>query len=330
MSDDQKIVIDEIYHGQRLDKVCVALFPDISRERLKQLISNGGISVANMASIKPSMKVEAGQIISFSIPDAVDPDPQPENIPLNIMYEDDDLIVINKQAGLVVHPGAGNWTGTLVNALLHHCADTLSGIGGVRRPGIVHRLDKDTSGLMLVAKNDTAHAHLSAQLSDRSLTRVYEAFVWNVPMPMLGTIDLPVGRDYKNRLKQAVRHGVGNAREAITHYKTLKSYGESSALVECRLETGRTHQIRVHMAAKGYPLLGDPLYGGQPTMQRARIKDLEEFDKNTVLNFPRQALHAKSIAFFHPQTNEKMTFSADFPEDLENLSKILDKMLAFT
>lgn len=324
------ITIDHQYAGQRLDKVCVVLFPDISRERLKQLIHNGGIRISGVEAIKPSIKVESGQTILFQIPDAVDPDPEPENIPLDIVYEDDELIVINKQAGLVVHPGAGNWTGTLVNALLYHCGDSLSGIGGVKRPGIVHRLDKDTSGLMLVAKNDAAHAHLSAQLSDRSLTRVYEAFVWNVPMPMLGTIDLPIGRDYKNRLKQAVRHGEGNAREAITHYKTLKSYGEAVSLVECRLQTGRTHQIRVHMAAKGYPLVGDPLYGGQATMQSARIKDMDAADKPVVLNFPRQALHAKSIAFVHPLTNEKMSFSADFPEDLKNLSKILDKMLAFT
>ena len=317
-----KIVIDEKYHGQRLDKVCVDVFPEFSRERIKQLIAADGIRIRGVNSLKPSMKVESGQVLFFEMPEAEDPEPQAENIPLNIVYEDDDIIVINKQAGLVVHPGAGNWTGTLVNALLYHCGDTLSGIGGVKRPGIVHRLDKDTSGLMLVAKNDHAHAHLSDQLADRSLSRVYEALVWNVPLPPIGKIDMAIGRDHKNRLKQAIKHG-DNGREAVTYYKTLKTYAEAMALVECKLETGRTHQIRVHMQAKGYPLIGDPLYGAQPTMQIARLGQLGDIDKDAFLNFPRQALHAKSISFIHPQTDEEMTFDADYPSDLKELLDLL-------
>jgi 23S rRNA pseudouridine1911/1915/1917 synthase len=259
-------------------------------------------------------------VISCKIPEADDADPQAEDIPLNILFEDDDVIVLNKAAGMVVHPAQGNWTGTLVNALLYHCGDTLSGIGGVKRPGIVHRLDKDTSGVMLVAKNDHAHAHLSAQLADRTLSRIYLALVWNVPIPPVGTINIPMGRDYKNRLKQAVKRGESAGRDAITHYKLIENLDDGMALVECRLETGRTHQIRVHMEAKGYPLVGDPLYGAQKTMQISRAGRLGEgFDKDAILNFPRQALHAHQLSFIHPSTDEVMTFDAPLPDDMESL-----------
>ena len=307
--------------GERLDKVCAALFPDLSRERIKALIQSGDIALGGVGSPKAAMKVEAGQVISCAMPEAEDADPQPENIPLDILYEDNDVIVINKAAGMVVHPAAGNWTGTLVNALLHHCGDTLSGIGGVKRPGIVHRLDKETSGVMIVAKNDHAHAHLSAQLADRTLSRVYLALVWDVPVPPVGTIDLPVGRDHKNRLKQAVKRGdAQQSREAVTHYKVLETYDDAMALVECRLETGRTHQIRVHMQAKGHPLIGDPLYGAQKTLQISRAGRLGEgFDKQVILDFPRQALHAHHLSFIHPLTEEDMTFEADLPADISGL-----------
>jgi 23S rRNA pseudouridine1911/1915/1917 synthase len=287
------------------------------------MIKEGGIIVKDVHDIKPSMKIEAGWVIYCSILEAEDADPIPENIPLDILYEDDDVIVINKAAGMVVHPAAGNWSGTLVNALLYHCGDTLSGIGGVKRPGIVHRLDKDTSGVMLVAKNDHAHAHLSEQLADRTLSRIYHALVWDIPIPVIGTIDIPMGRDHNNRLKQAVKRGDANAsRHAITHYKVLKTYCDAMALVECRLETGRTHQIRVHMQAKGHPLIGDPLYGAQKTLQISRSMRFDEtIDKDAVLNFPRQALHAHEITFIHPTTDEEMHFTAPMPDDM---CKIID------
>jgi 23S rRNA pseudouridine1911/1915/1917 synthase len=313
--------------GQRLDKFCTEKIPQVSRERIKQLIDNGGITIEGQSPLKPSMKIEAGWVIHISIPEAEDADPEPENIPLDILYEDDDLIVVNKAAGMVVHPAAGNWSGTLVNALLYHCGDSLSGIGGVKRPGIVHRLDKDTSGVMIAAKNDHAHAHLSAQLSDRSLSRIYHALVWDAPIPPYGTIDIPMGRDHKNRLKQAVKRAdSNNSRQAVTHYKTLQSFQDNIALVECRLETGRTHQIRVHMQAKGHPLVGDPLYGAQKTLQISRLGRFEhDFKKDFILNFPRQALHAYQLRFIHPRSEENMTYTADMPEDIQNIISILEK-----
>lgn len=324
-NNDITIVAAQQDAGQRLDRFCTENFPALSRERIKQLITNGGISIAGVGKLKPSMKIEAGWVITCTIPEAEDADPQPENIPLDILFEDEDVIVINKAAGMVVHPGAGNWTGTLVNALLYHCGDTLSGIGGVKRPGIVHRLDKDTSGVMMVAKNDRAHAGLSAQLADRTLSRVYRALVWDVPIPPIGTIDIPIGRDHKNRLRQAVKRGESNsaAREAVTHYKTIETYDDAMAMVECRLETGRTHQIRVHMQAKGHPLIGDPLYGAQKTLQISRAGRLSErYDRDAILNFPRQALHAHEIQFIHPRTGEEMHFTAPMAADIADLTQM--------
>lgn len=312
-----RIAVNGDQAGQRLDKFCVDMFDGFSREQIKRLMADGGITVNGLPNPKPSMKIEAGQVIKCKAVAAVDADPTPENIPLDIVFEDDDVIVINKAAGMVVHPAAGNWSGTLVNALLYHCGDTLSGIGGVKRPGIVHRLDKDTSGVMIVAKNDHAHAHLSAQLADRSLSRVYHALVWDVPMPPIGTIDIAIGRDYKNRLKQATKRGESVGRDAVTHYRTLQAFDDAMALVECRLETGRTHQIRVHMQAKGHALIGDPLYGAQKTLQISRAGRLSDgFDKQAILDFPRQALHAVEIAFIHPATDEEMRFSAPIPDDM--------------
>ena len=321
MGDLQKIVVDEWYEGDRLDKFCTDQFADLSRERVKQLISNGGIRVKGIEKIKPSTKIEQGWVISCKMPEAKDATPQPEKISLDILHEDDDLIVINKAAGMVVHPAAGNWTGTLVNALLYHCGDSLSGIGGIKRPGILHRLDKDTSGVMLVAKHDQAHAHLSKQLADRTLSRIYLALVWDVPVPPLGTIDVAVGRDHKNRLKQAIKHGDAQiSRHAVTHYKTIETFDDAMALVECRLETGRTHQIRVHMQHKGHSLIGDPLYGAQKTLQISRTARLgDQFDKDAILNFPRQALHAHKISFIHPRTDIEMHFEYGLPEDIKSL-----------
>jgi 23S rRNA pseudouridine1911/1915/1917 synthase len=319
------IIVEAQGAGQRLDRFCTDNFPDLSRERIKKLIESGDIAVNEGIKVKPSTKIEEGWQITCIIPEAEDSDPIAENIPLDILYEDDDVIVINKSAGMVVHPATGNWSGTLVNALLYHCQDSLSGIGGVKRPGIVHRLDKDTSGVMIAAKNDTAHAHLSAQLADRTLSRVYHALVWDAPVPLVGTIDLPIGRDHKNRLKQAVKRGsTSNGQHAVTHYKTLQSYADSLSFVECRLDTGRTHQIRVHMQAKGYPLVGDPLYGAQKTLQLSRVSKLgDDMDKDLFLNFPRQALHAHEISFLHPNNHEKITIEAPMAKDIVTLLESL-------
>ncbi len=309
-------------HTMRLDKVLVRHFPDLSRSRLKSLIESGAVSVAGHKVQDAAFRVYEGNEITLYVPPPVCADPKPEAIALDIIYEDDDLLVIDKQAGLVVHPGAGNSHGTLVNGLLHHCGAALSGIGGVARPGIVHRLDKDTSGLMVVAKNDHAHRHLSAQLSDRTLGRLYVALVWGNMARPRGTIDKPVGRHPANRLKMAVT-GRG-ARHAVTHYERLEQYGIVADLVSCRLETGRTHQIRVHMADAGYPLVGDPVYGmqqnrAQSLMNRGGIgKEIQQ----DILAFPRQALHARKITFIHPVTEEEMHFESPVPPTLGALIEL--------
>lgn len=324
MADTLTFSIDSYYDGVRLDKALTELCEDLSRARIQALIKDGQVSVNGFVEKSASIKIEEADEVVIIIPEVVEATPRAENIPLNIVYEDDHLLVINKPAGLVVHPGAGNWDGTLVNALLHHCGDSLSGIGGVARPGIVHRLDKDTSGLMIVAKNDKAHAGLSEQLSDRSLSRVYHALVFGTMMPITGVIDKPLGRDLKNRQKMAVT--AKNSKEAITNYKVLKEYRGALSLVECKLETGRTHQIRVHMAHKKHPLIGDPLYGGQPTAIRAGLKKAE-YDPakiEEVIAFPRQALHAKSISFIHPILDEEFSFDSDYADDFSNLLNLLD------
>jgi len=320
-----EVLVPDTLGGGRFDKVLADLCPDLSRSRLKTLILSGQVKADNTPLLDPSVKIPAGTRLSVCLPPPVDDTPKPENIPLDIVYEDDDLLVINKQAGLVVHPGAGNWDGTLVNAVLYHCGDQLSGIGGVKRPGIVHRLDKDTSGLILVAKNDHAHQGLSDQLSERSLSRIYQAYVWKVPSPIKGKIDQPIDRHPSNRLKMSVRP---NGREALTHYKLLKPFGSASSSLECKLETGRTHQIRVHMAHARYPIIGDPLYGlarqeGRALLEKAGTPpDLTDF----ILNFPRQALHAREISFIHPSAEAEMHFSAPLPEDLSALENQLKTM----
>lgn len=320
----QILTIRSDHAGQRLDKVMVDLCPDLSRTRIKALIDGGDVMLDEKICTQASFKVAAGQVIAVVIPPPVDAVPQAEDIPLDIVYEDDALLVINKPVGLVVHPGAGNWTGTLVNALLHYCGDELSGIGGVIRPGIVHRLDRETSGLMVVAKTDIAHRHLSAQLADRSLSRTYMALVWDVPAPR-GTVDKPIARSSSNRQKMGVP--LSGGREARTHYQRQDVFRDTIALMECHLETGRTHQIRVHMAAIGHPLLGDPLYGMQRTGQTSRLKKagFDDETRDAVLNFPRQALHAAHIRFVHPITEEDMEFESDLPEDFENLISLLDQ-----
>lgn len=317
--------VGEDQSGQRLDKALSFYCADISRARLQSLIKGGQVSVNGIAETRASEKIDQGDRLCVLIPPAQEASPQAQNIQLDIVYEDEHMLVINKPVGLVVHPGAGNHDGTLVNALLYHCGDSLSGIGGVVRPGIVHRLDKDTSGLMVVAKNDKAHQGLSEQLSDRSLSRVYLALVLGVPMPPSGCVDKPIGRDPRNRQKMAIL--AKNSREAQTYYKVKTNYHDALALLECRLQTGRTHQIRVHMGHIKLPLVGDPLYGPQPTALRAALKKAgyEKEDIESIVAFGRQALHATEISFIHPVTEKRMSFDVPPPDDFSNILKMLDK-----
>lgn len=298
----------------------------LSRTRVKALIVEGAVEIDGQTVVEASRKVKPGETVTLIVPEPEDPEPKGENIPLDILYEDDDLIVINKQPGLVVHPAAGNWTGTLVNALIYHCGDTLSGIGGVKRPGIVHRLDKDTSGVMVVAKNDAAHQALAAQFADHGRTgpleRNYKALVWGRPKALQGTIDAPLGRS-PDRIKRAVKSAQSaDADFAITHYTVTERFNEQAdgtalaCLVQCRLETGRTHQIRVHMAHIGHPLIGDDVYGAG---FKTKANKLEEPAASLVKNFPRQALHAELLAFAHPSTGEVMRFETPLPADMQEL-----------
>ncbi|MFD1745706.1 RluA family pseudouridine synthase [Rhizobium helianthi] len=316
----------------RLDAWLVSVLDgEFSRSRIKTLIEQGAVALNGKVCTEPKKKVQPGTAVEITLPEPEDPEPKGEDIPLDVLYEDEDLIVIAKPAGLVVHPGAGNWTGTLVNALIHHCGDSLSGIGGVKRPGIVHRLDKETSGVMVVAKNDNAHRHLAAQFADHGRTgdleRAYLALVWGRPQQLRGTIDAPLGRSSADRTKRSVKREESiDAREAITHYEVVERFLEQedatalASLVECRLETGRTHQIRVHMAHIGHPLIGDPEYGAA---FKTKANRLPEHAKDVVSRFHRQALHAYLLAFEHPRTGEIMEFEAPVPDDMEALLEAL-------
>ena len=309
----------------RLDKALVAAFPDLSRTRLQALIAEGCVTVAGKVVTEARHKVKPGEALGVVVPEPVAPDPQAEAMELAIAYEDKDVIVIDKPAGLVVHPGAGNETGTLVNALIAHCGDSLSGIGGVRRPGIVHRLDKDTSGLLVIAKNDKAHHGLSEQFAahgrDGRLRRRYVALVWGMPEKARGTISAPLDRSTANRQKMAVSRG-GNAREAITHYEIVETFGTPpvASLIRCQLETGRTHQIRVHMAHIGHPLMGDQVYGAGFRTSASKLSDLAQVALKA-LN--RQALHATTLGFDHPRTGKAISFESPAPEDIANLISAL-------
>lgn len=324
-ADVLRVTVPDELEGQRLDKALAQLCPDFSRSRLQGLIEAGELVLNDQPCLVASRKLKAGDQVFIALPELEESVPLPENIPLDIVHEDTDVIVLNKPAGMVVHPAVGNPAGTLVNALLYHCGDSLSGINGVRRPGIVHRLDKDTTGLMIVAKNDRAHHGLSAQLQDRSLSRVYHAVVMGLPKPAKGKVETLIGRHPRNRLKQAVLTSGG--RIAVTHYQTVANFHDTAALVECRLATGRTHQIRVHMEHLGYPLLGDSLYGPQAQTLRARLKrgGYQAGDIDAVLGFPRQALHARELTFIHPSTGTEMTFAAPSPEDLSLFISILER-----
>jgi len=313
--------------GVRLDQwLAAALGPDFSRNRVQALIRQGAVSVNGAPAGETRRRMAEGDRVTVEMPEPEPAAPQGEDIALDILHEDDQLIVINKPAGLVVHPGAGNWTGTLVNALIHHCGDSLSGIGGVKRPGIVHRLDKDTSGVMVVAKTDKAHKALSEAFADHGregdLKRAYVALVWNIPARMAGTVDAPLGRAADRVRRAVVPENRDDARHAVTHYTVLERYGQAdsrsveAALVECRLETGRTHQIRVHMAHIGHSVVGDPDYG---TAFRTKANRLPEPLKSQVQALPRQALHARLLEFRHPDTHIVMRFEAPLPEDMAEI-----------
>lgn len=300
--------------GLRLDRWLADALPQLSRSRLKGLIEDGQVIVNEASVTDASRKVRVGDRVTVSIPPAVAAHPEPELIPLVIVYEDAHLIVVDKPAGMVVHPAPGSHSATLVNALLHHCAGSLSGIGGEKRPGIVHRLDKDTSGLIVAAKTDLAHRSLSEQFAAHTVTRAYKALCWGVPAPASGRISGHIGRSPHDRKKMAVVSRGG--RDAITNYKIERVFDRVAALLECRLETGRTHQIRVHLASIGHPLIGDPTYGGRA---RAKAERLPPTAALAVYAFRRQALHAWQLGFIHPATGERLLFGSDIPNDFNQL-----------
>jgi 23S rRNA pseudouridine1911/1915/1917 synthase len=325
-----QVTVADNESSPRLDRVLAAHLADLSRSRLKALILDGKVAVGRVPVRDPAYHVTVGDTITIDLPEAVDAEPAGEVIPLAIVYEDDDIIVIDKPAGLVVHPAAGHATGTLVNALIAHCGASLSGIGGVKRPGIVHRLDKDTSGLMVVAKNDRAHQSLSAQFADHGRTgameRGYLAFVWGALNRPRGTIDAPIDRHPHAREKMAVREG---GREAVTHYEVREIFnGHDSkpvaSLIACRLETGRTHQIRVHLAHLGRPLMGDSVYGPH---FKTKASQLGPKSQAALTALDRQALHAYLLVLEHPKTGEILRWEAPLPEDLLLLERDLKAAL---
>lgn len=304
----------------RLDSFLAARLEETSRAQAQRFLEGDCVYLNGKEVHDCSAKVRAGDIYTVCVPAAAEAEPQAENIPLDIVYEDDDLIVVNKPAGMTVHPAAGNENGTLVNALLYHCRGSLSGIGGVKRPGIVHRIDKDTSGLLVAAKNDFAHNFLSEQFARHSIERTYLAVVYGVPNPLCGRIEGNIGRSPSDRKKMALVKTGG--KEAVTHYKTLKIFKRAAALVQCNLETGRTHQIRVHLSSIGNALAGDKLYVKNHKTALVAPQEL----KNYLLAFPRQALHAKSLGFVHPRNGRFMQFDSQLPEDMREL---VDKLENF-
>lgn len=306
-----KIIIKNIepeYNGQRIDKFLSETLPEYSRSFIQKVVKDGGVLVDEKC-VKSNYKLSTGQILKLNVPELVEPDIVPEDIPLDILYEDDDIIVVNKPKGMVVHPAAGHYSGTLVNALMYHCRDNLSGINGVTRPGIVHRIDMNTTGVLVACKNDAAHIFLSEQLAVHSITRKYNAIVHNSFKENSGTVDAPIGRHHIDRKKMAIDYK--NGRNAVTHYSVISNYGKY-AHIECQLETGRTHQIRVHMSSIGHPLLGDDVYGSGKSPYRLE----------------GQTLHARVLGFVHPSTGKYMEFEAPLPDyfkeiivDLENKYK---------
>lgn len=316
LMDEKKILVKEEIKGARLDKYLADQDLGLTRERLKSLIKQGHVQVNGTKAKGPSQKINSGDALVLRLPEAETYDVEAEDIPLHILFEDDHVLVINKPTGMVVHPAPGNWSGTLVNAILHHCGDSLKGIGGVERPGIVHRLDKDTSGVMVVAKTEKASLSLTTQFADHSIDRRYHAVVWGRPTPLIGKVDAPLGRHPNARTKMAIVQGPGGKR-ACTHFRTLKSFGSAkkplASLVECKLETGRTHQVRVHMTSIGHPLVGDAVYGPRRKL---------EYQPDAP--FPRQALHALSLEFDHPVSGERLKFQSEPPHDMQMLLRFLE------
>jgi 23S rRNA pseudouridine1911/1915/1917 synthase len=304
--------LEPAHAGWRLDRALAAAVPTLSRERLKALIRSGAVEAQGAPVRDPALKVKGGEALRVAVPEAKPAHNRPQDIPLAVVFEDEHLLVVDKPAGLVVHPAAGNLDGTLVNALLHHCGGSLSGIGGVARPGIVHRIDKDTSGLLVVAKTDVAHEGLAKQFAAHSIDRRYLAIVSGVPKTSHGTVDASLARSAANRKKIAVVDS-GRGKRAVTHWRRLEVLKDAS-LVECRLETGRTHQVRVHMASLGHPLLGDPVYGRSGKTHGKLLNEL---------GFHRQALHAAELGFTHPVTKRRLSFSSPMPPGMQELKRAL-------
>ena len=310
-------VVTEAFNGHRIDKTLSSL-SNLSRVRIQALIAGANVKVDSIVILDQNFKLKQESNIEVSIPPPVASHIVAKQIDFSIVYEDDDLIVVNKPDGLTVHPGAGNQSDTLVNALVKHCGDNLSGIGGILRPGIVHRLDKDTSGLMLVAKNDLSHIDLSKQISERSAQRIYKAIVWGVPLKSRAVIENNIGRSPANRMQMKV---LSCGKLSSTSYKVIEVLGGNKAsIVECKLNTGRTHQIRVHMSHIGHSIIGDQTYGQNA---RKMQQNLSHEQQDNLLNFKRQALHSFSISFVHPKTKQVMQFESELPQDLKNLIAIL-------
>lgn len=313
LPDHRHVTTSEDMAGWRLDRALAALVRTLSRERIKALISSGQVTGASNQLVRdPALKVKPGMAFTLCVPEPAAAHNEPQDIPLAIIYEDDHLLVVDKPAGLVVHPAAGNFDGTMVNALLHHCAGRLSSIGGVARPGIVHRIDKDTSGLLVVAKTDPAHVGLSAQFAKHSIHRLYAAVVSGLPRTLAGTVDAPLARSQQDRKKIAIV-SADRGKRAVTHW-TMEEPLKHAARVSCRLETGRTHQIRVHMASIGHALLGDPVYGQSRDGHKSVLQELD---------FKRQALHAMELGFSHPITGEALKFQSPIPNDMLTLLEAL-------
>lgn len=300
------IQVTETDSGQRIDKLLSQQLPELTRSAIQHLMQDGCVTIGEQP-VKKNAKAAAGDVIAVEVPEPKEVSIEPENIPLDIVYEDEDIIVVNKPKGMVVHPAPGNWSGTLVNALMYHCGDSLSGINGEIRPGIVHRIDKDTSGLLVVAKNDSAHQSLAAQIAAHTAYRGYEAIVVGSPREDSGTVDKPIARHKTDRKCMAIVEG---GREAITHYTVLKRYRGYTHMA-FQLETGRTHQIRVHMASIGHPIIGDPVYG----LKKDRFSDIGG-----------QCLHAAELTLTHPKTGERMTFSAALPDYFVEILQKLERM----
>lgn len=309
--------VNKDYKGKRIDKFLSDCFPELSRAQVQRLIAMGNVTNDEATIGDNAFKIKEGEVYQVEVPPAAEAEPLPQDIWLDVVYEDEDIIVVNKPAGMTVHPAPGAYDGTLVNALLFHCKD-LSGIGGVKRPGIVHRIDKDTSGLLVVAKNDAAHQNLCAQFAEHSIERTYYAVVFGLPNPPQGKIDADVGRSPYDRKKMAVVQK--NGKHAVTHYQTIETYKGLASLVKCNLETGRTHQIRVHMAKLGCNLVGDQLYVKAKKIPEKLIDDAK---REFINKFSRQALHAKSLGFVHPRSGKFMQFDSEFPDDFKQLLEVL-------